>query len=113
MDDLEKVKEEFDNIDLANNVQKDILIVVHNQFDYVKNCLKSIFENSSNLPHTKILSKRVFVRVIDSDLKRLKEYCKKNNIRQSDLIRHLLKEHFLTLKNKEAHEQKAQQETAQ
>ena len=48
MDDLEKVKEEFDNIDLANNVQKDILIVVHNQFDYVKNCLKSIFENTKS-----------------------------------------------------------------
>lgn len=48
MHDLEKIKIEFDNIDLAKDLKKDILIVVHNQYEYIKNCLESIFENTEN-----------------------------------------------------------------
>lgn len=48
MHDLEKIKIEFENIDLAINDCKDIIVVVHNQYNYIKKCLESVFENTSN-----------------------------------------------------------------
>jgi hypothetical protein len=43
---LKKIKQELLDADFAENIEKDILIVVHNQYDYIKNCIKSIFENT-------------------------------------------------------------------
>jgi len=45
---LEKIKEELLLIDKANKIKKDILIVVHNQYDFVKNCIESIYKNTKN-----------------------------------------------------------------
>lgn len=43
---LEKIKEELLLADLAKNIQKDILIVVHNEYEFIKNCIDSIYENT-------------------------------------------------------------------
>lgn len=40
-------EEELKNIS-SNIVEKDILIVVHNQLDYLKNCIESIYRNTEN-----------------------------------------------------------------
>lgn len=45
---LEKIKEELLLIDKANKIKKDILIVVHNQYDFIKNCVESIYKNTKN-----------------------------------------------------------------
>lgn len=45
---LEKIKEELSLIDYAKNLKKDILIVVHNQHEYVENCIKSVLKNTKN-----------------------------------------------------------------
>lgn len=46
--DIEKIKQELIDSDLAENCQKDILIVVHDQLDYIKNCIESILKNTKN-----------------------------------------------------------------
>ena len=48
IENLNKIKEELLNIDLANNIQKDILVVVHDQHEYVKNCIDSLYKNTNN-----------------------------------------------------------------
>jgi hypothetical protein len=48
MENLNKIKEELLNVDLAGNIQKDILIVVYDQYEYVKNCINSIYKNTKN-----------------------------------------------------------------
>jgi|688.fasta_scaffold262428_2 GT2 family glycosyltransferase len=45
---LQKIKEELLLIDFAQEVQKDILIVVHDQYDYVVECINSICNNTKN-----------------------------------------------------------------
>ena len=45
---INKIKEELSYCDYSSNIQKDILIVVHNQYDYIKNCIESIFDNTKN-----------------------------------------------------------------
>lgn len=43
---LEQIKKELMISDCAKNIHKDILIVVHNQYDYIKNCIDSIYKNT-------------------------------------------------------------------
>lgn len=45
---LKKIKEELLLIDCAENIYKDILIVVYNQYDFVKNCIDCIYKNTKN-----------------------------------------------------------------
>lgn len=45
---LEEIKKELLLADFAKKIQKDILIVVHNQYEYVKNCIESIYKNTKN-----------------------------------------------------------------
>jgi GT2 family glycosyltransferase len=45
---LDEIKQEMNWSILADNCTKDILIVVHNQLEYVKKCLDSLFINTSN-----------------------------------------------------------------
>jgi len=45
---FEKIKEELLLSDSSDGINKDILIVVHNQYDYVKNCIESIYKNTKN-----------------------------------------------------------------
>ena len=45
---LKKIKQELLLIDNAQNINKDILIVVHDQLEYVKMCIDSIFRNTQN-----------------------------------------------------------------
>jgi O-antigen biosynthesis protein len=45
---FEKIKEELLLAESASKIEKDILIVVHDQYDYVKNCIDSIFKNTKN-----------------------------------------------------------------
>lgn len=65
---FEKIKEELLLIDLANDIKKDILLVVHNEYDYVKNCIKSIYKNTKNF--------NLFIWDNNSD-KKTKEYLQK------------------------------------
>lgn len=46
--DLEKIKQELLCVDLAKGIEKDILIVVHNQYEYIRNCVYSIYKNTKN-----------------------------------------------------------------
>jgi len=43
---LEKIKEELLLVDYTKGIKKDILIVVHDQFKYIKNCIDSIYKNT-------------------------------------------------------------------
>lgn len=45
---LDIIKQELIDADLANNILKDILMVIHNQIEYVENCIKSIYKNTEN-----------------------------------------------------------------
>lgn len=45
---LDKIKEELLFIDFAENIDKDILIVVHNEFEFVRNCIDSLYKNTKN-----------------------------------------------------------------
>jgi GT2 family glycosyltransferase len=45
---IEKITQELKFSENAKNIQKDILIVVHNQYEYVRNCLESIYKNTNN-----------------------------------------------------------------
>jgi GT2 family glycosyltransferase len=45
---FEEIKKELLFADSAKKVEKDILIVVHNQYDYIKNCIDSIYKNTKN-----------------------------------------------------------------
>ena len=45
---LEKIKQELLLIDFAENISKDILIVVHDQLEYVIKCVDSIYRNTQN-----------------------------------------------------------------
>jgi GT2 family glycosyltransferase len=45
---LEKIKEELILIDSAQKIHKDILIVVHDQLEYLKTCIDSIYKNTQN-----------------------------------------------------------------
>ena len=45
---LEKIRQEFGWSVSAKGSNKDILVVVHNQYHYVKKCLDSIFKNTRN-----------------------------------------------------------------
>jgi GT2 family glycosyltransferase len=45
---FEKIKQELLLIDDAKNIKKDIIIVVHNQYDFIKNCIESIYKNTKN-----------------------------------------------------------------
>lgn len=65
---LEKIKEELLFIDFAEDIKKDILIVVHNQFEFVKNCIDSLYKNTKNF--------NLFIWDNNSD-KQTKEYLEK------------------------------------
>ena len=45
---LDKIRDEMQWSILADDAYKDILVVVHNQYEYVKNCLESVFKNTEN-----------------------------------------------------------------
>ena len=45
---FEEIKKELLFADSAKKIEKDILIVVHNQYDYIKNCIDSIYKNTKN-----------------------------------------------------------------
>ena len=85
MYDLEKIKTEFENIDLAINDCKDILIVVHNQYNYVKKCLKSIFENTNNF--------NLYIWDNASD-KKTKKYLKKISKNKDNVFLHRSEENL-------------------
>ena len=48
MENFEKIKQELSDSDAAENCHKDILIVVHDQLNYIKNCIESILDNTKN-----------------------------------------------------------------
>jgi GT2 family glycosyltransferase len=48
MNNLDEIKQEILWSDSAEGCQKDILIVIHNQLEYVKICLDSIFSSTNN-----------------------------------------------------------------
>ena len=45
---FQKIKEELLLIDFAENTSKDILLVVHDQLEYVQMCIDSIYKNTQN-----------------------------------------------------------------
>jgi GT2 family glycosyltransferase len=45
---IEEIRKEMHWSLDGENQKKDILIVVHNQYEYIKNCVDSIFENTKN-----------------------------------------------------------------
>lgn len=65
---IEKIKEELLLIDYAKDIQKDILIVVHNEYQFIKNCIDSIYKNTKNF--------NLFIWDNNSD-KKTKEYLNK------------------------------------
>lgn len=44
----DEIKKELEFAENKDHIKKDIIIVVHNQFDYIKNCIDSIYKNTKN-----------------------------------------------------------------
>jgi len=75
--------------------------------------MKSIFNNTDSLITNEPLIKQIGTRFTEKEYKHIKQHCKKIKVKQSDLVRHALKQYFSNLQNPKAHEQKEQQATAQ
>lgn len=81
----ELIKEELSFCDFGVNIEKDILIVVHNQYDYIKNCIDSIFENTKNFnihiwDNNSEEKTKKYLRKVSNKHKNIKLYTSKENI---------------------------------
>jgi len=75
--------------------------------------MTSIFNNDSFLTQFEPLSTQIAFRATKTERDLIEKHCKKIKVKKSDLLRHALKQYFTNLQNQKAHEQTAQQETAQ
>ena len=79
------IKEELSFCDFGVDIEKDILIVVHNQYDYIKNCINSIFENTKNFnihiwDNNSEEKTKKYLRKISNKYKNIELYTSKENI---------------------------------